>query len=497
MSDNLTLTQDNAGIDTQPINIPIDNYRKKLVTTIAYLIGIPDEQFYTNNQFDTEEYQHLKQNEKATIIKFLCRLRTQFLKNYKNIDDARRYDLRTIDSMTEYLDVDGIKFLRSKGIETNISNSKTPTIDIAYLNQYILDNIDSIKPLIPDWIEFKYVKALFLMPGGYAGHGGSGIRNNAKKIGGVIFEAGKTYNSQRNSYPFRMYITWPGSIKDCDGYIFHNDLKFLKNLYSANGDQFKASTYVIDAQSDTKFEIYDFISHAVNVAVFVDCENVDPYAFGATILNLDKGALSKIKKIVLYDDVNTSTAWDYITNIMEIPVIKKDTKRLINSKSLVDITMTVGVCEEYYRNDVESIILVSSDSDFWALINQLPQARFFVMNEKKKTSDAILTQLDQYRIKHCFIGDFAQDSIQKFKSDVLYLGLAEHIKEFNKTGDFKTLDVNELLKTLFNDANINGAESQIQKEKDAFYDRYLRNGLLLKPVAEDGKLRFKIEVYKK
>ena len=61
---------------------------------------------------------------------------------------------------------------------------------------------------------------------------------------------------------------------------------------------------------------------AVNVAIFVDCENVDPYSFGATILNLDDSELSKIKKIVLYDDVNTSTAWDYITDIISIPIVK-------------------------------------------------------------------------------------------------------------------------------------------------------------------------------
>mgnify|MGYP003293382097 CR=1 FL=1 len=33
-----------------------------------------------------EEYERLKTNENATIIKYLCRLRTQFLRNYKNIE---------------------------------------------------------------------------------------------------------------------------------------------------------------------------------------------------------------------------------------------------------------------------------------------------------------------------------------------------------------------------------------------------------------------------
>ena len=94
-----------------------ENYRKNITTTIAYLIGI----------------------ENATVIRYLCRLRTQFLRNYKSIDDARKYEMRPLETLTDYLDVDGIKYLRMRGIEVNIANAKSPTVNIAYLNQYILD----------------------------------------------------------------------------------------------------------------------------------------------------------------------------------------------------------------------------------------------------------------------------------------------------------------------------------------------------------------------
>ena len=146
---------------------------------------------------------------------------------------------------------------------------------------------------------------------------------------------------------------------------------------------------------------------------------------------------------------------------------------------------------------MESIILASSDSDFWGLIKQLPSARFLVLNEFRKTSPAIIEQLDKYNIQHCFMSDFAQDKVQQFKSDVLYRGLVERIKVFNETGEFKTLDVSELLQELFYDANIGGAENQVEKEKEAFFNKYLKNGLLIKPISEDGKLVFKIELYKK
>ena len=474
-----------------------ENYRKTIVTVVAYLIGVPDEYFSWEERYDLKELEKLKKNEDATIIRYLCSLRTQFLRNYKRIDDDRKYQMRPLETMTEYLDIEGIKYLRRKGIEVNVANAKSPTVNIAYLNQYILDRIDKAKSLIPEWVKFPYIKSLFLMSGAYAGHNGINIKHDYKKIFEIILEVGQTYASQRNSYPYQMYIAWPHRFREDDGNILYNDLKFLDLLYSAHGDRFQASEYVVDAKADTKEDFYDFLDDAVNVAIFVDCENVDPYAFGATILNLDAEILSKIKKIILYDDVNTSTAWDYMAGIMHIPVVKKDIVRLLDNKSLVDITMTAGVCEEYYRNSMESIILASSDSDFWGLINQLPDARFFVLNEKGKTSGAIIDKLDACLIQHCYMSDFAQDKIQKFKSDVLYLGLMERVERFNTTGEFGSLDVAELLQEIFYDAEIKGAESQVKKEKDAFYTKYLKNGLLLKPVMENGKLVLKIELYKK
>ena len=474
-----------------------ENYRKTIVTKMAFLIGVPEEKVTSENRFDITEFEKLKTDDNAKIIRNLCKLRTQFLRNYKNIDDAKKFQMRPLESMSEYLDIDAIKYLRSQNIEVNITNAKSPTVYIAYINQYIVDNIEKIKPLIPDWIKFEYIKSLFLIPGGYAGHNGVNIRSDYKKIFDVIFEIGKTYAAQRSDYPFQMYIHWPKMFRETDGNILYNDLKFLKLLYAANGDSFQAGRYVIDAKETTKENVYYFLNEAENVAIFVDCENVDPYSFASTILNLNNDELSKIKKIVLYDDVNTSTAWDYISDIINIPVEKKDIERILDNKSLVDITMTAGVCEEYYKYNVESIILASSDSDFWALIKQLPNARFLVLNEFRKTSNAIIDQLDKHQIQHCFMSDFAQDKVQQFKSDVLYLGLMKRIKMFNQTGNFGTLDIDNLLRELFYEADIDGAESQLNREKEAFFRKYLKNGLLIKPVMADGKYTFQIELHRK
>ena len=173
-----------------------------------------------------------------------------------------------------------------------------------------------------------------------------------------------------------MYIYWPYDFRENDGNILYNDLKFLKMLYGANNDHFTAEKYVIDAKIASKEDIYKFVNEAMNIVVYVDCENVDPYAFAAALRNLDEENLSKISVINLYDDVNASSAWDYISEIIDIPVEHYDVDRVLENKSLVDLAMALDISKEYYENDIDSAILVSSDSDFWAVIEKLDKIKF-------------------------------------------------------------------------------------------------------------------------
>ncbi len=471
-----------------------ENYRKNIVTKMAYLIGVPDEKLANDSKFAIEELDGLKQNENATIIRHLCILRTQFFRNYLNINNARR-NFRRVDELNEYLSMESIKYLRSNGIEiASVSDKTSPVVNIAYINQYIQDNIDNVSRIIPDWVKFKYIKTLFLMPRGYAGKNGEFLKRDYSKIANTIVEASKVYANQRNDYPYQMYITWPFKFREADGNILYNDLKFLKMLYGANNDHFTAKKYVVDAKICSKEDIYKFVNEAMNIEVYVDCENVDPYAFAATLKNLDKDNLAKIKAINLYDDVNASTAWDYIGEIIDIPVEHFETERVLENKSLVDMAIALDISKEYYEGDVESAILVSSDSDFWAVIEKLEKVRFFVLNEQRKTSSVIVEVLDKHAIPHCYMSDFAQDVIQSFKSEVLYLGLESRVREFNETGTFMPLDVEQLIDELFAEAYIKAEESQLKKEKEVFYNKYLKNGLCVKPVNEDDRLRLKIEL---
>ena len=59
------------GDEVSDTNDHFENYRKNIITVVAYLIGVPDEKFTGDDRFDIEEYNRLKTNENATIIKYL------------------------------------------------------------------------------------------------------------------------------------------------------------------------------------------------------------------------------------------------------------------------------------------------------------------------------------------------------------------------------------------------------------------------------------------
>lgn len=473
-----------------------ENYRTDLTTVIAYLIGVDDKYLTGRPEFNAAKLEEIGKDQNARIIRNLCILRMNFLLNYKKIQD-RRYKsaLEPLDGMTDLLNRESIDFLRSCNIEPiyiSLQNEKNITYNIAFINQYILEKIDTIRPFIMETYKFEYIKNLFMMPDCQAGTNGANLKKNPnekKKIKDQIHKKRKEFFEQQNNMPFHTYINFPRPLTEKDGNILYNDSKFLKLLYGANHDIFKATEYLVDAKSEDKESIYDFVAGARNIAAFVDCENVDPFCFAAALLNLKAEGIARIRRIFLYNDVHTSPAWDSMEEITSIPVELIETQRTLEHKSNVDMVLALSASREFYQDKVESILLVSSDSDFLPLIQSLqPQgARFYVLNETRKTSIVILEKLEEWGVRHCFMDDFAQDVVQTFKTRTLLAALRKRIRSFNETGTFETLDCDELLDSLYRESFIGGAEEQIAQERQVFFNNYLKKGLVLRPTIRDGR----------
>ena len=278
-------------------------------------------------------------------------------------------------------------------------------------------------------------------------------------------------------YPFQMYIHW--TPKDC-GSILYSDGKLISVLYEQHGEVFGDKSKFRDAAEDTKQNIYKFIDEGKRIAIVVDCENSDVYKLYGVIKNLNQDELSKIEKIILYDDYHTSSGWDWINKFIRIPVEHIEVERVTDNKSLVDIKMTAGVCEAHYKDNIDSFILFSSDSDYWGLISSLPNAEFLVMYEYSKCGQAIKEALEERGIFYCSIDDFFTGNIEDLKRAVLFDTLEKYLK------DIPYLNGKELANKLFEETRINASEKEIEN----FYNRYIKT-LRLK-IDNDGN--FSIEI---
>ena len=129
--------------------------------------------------------------------------------------------------------------------------------------------------------------------------------------------------------------------------------------------------------------------------------------------------MQKVSRIILFDDIHTATAWRILESYTDIPVEHMLIERLKSNKSLVDIKLTARACEEFYKNNVDSFVIVSSDSDYWGLISSLPDAKFLVMAEHEKCGPDIRQALSEKGIFYCFIDDFYSGNSQDIKLTAL------------------------------------------------------------------------------
>lgn len=160
---------------------------------VAYLIGV-DKQFFAppgEQRFDVTIFEKAEKNKNARIIRNLCGIRTGFEKNYPAIRHTFKYEIKNIGTLPELIPADAVNALSQDGV--NIYKSR-PDADeyIIMINRELSNRINTVQSLFPEWINWKYIRDLFLMPNGMKPEG--------------VKQAGYEYNKNRNKYPFHCYI---------------------------------------------------------------------------------------------------------------------------------------------------------------------------------------------------------------------------------------------------------------------------------------------------
>ena len=448
-------TQITAGYKTE--------YRKdstKLCTIISYLIGVDWDlcRHYIEN--DEELFKALDKMADCRIIRHLCRVRSNLMLRFDETTRLIKYEMLNLNRQEAYKD--DIKALEKDEIDILRTNYDTNQY-ILLANKLITDNISAVRDVFPEWVSWDYMKALFVMPKG-------------QKIDQVINES-KKYNANKSLYPYTRYINWQ---PENEGNILIADKKFVSVIYRQHDDVFTDLSKVKDASDEVVANIYDFINESESVQIAVDCENSDAFKLASTLTQLDDNESGKIDKIVLYDDVHTTNAWNYLGAITHIPTERILIERVKDDKSLVDIRMAMGISKAYYRNEAESFILLSSDSDFWGVISALPDARFLVMAEKSKCGPDIQNALRENRTYYCFIDDFCTGNIDAYKRNILTNALED------KIGNLVCIDAMELVEELYAELRIDATPA----EKQNFYERVVKK--IKVGIDPDGMLKLKL-----
>lgn len=441
---------ENAEESPQPSPHPYTDFENStylIVSKIAYLIGVPKRIFENEHEPPKLDiYEQMDQNKNARIIRNLCMIRTGLEKYFTKIQRAMIYDLKNIDSLPEYIPPECARQLYRDGIPLLKANYK-PDRYIYDINRYINERINNCRTLLPIWLEWEYIRELFIMPGGTSETG-------AKR-------ANKLFHDNIAQYPYQVYINWDAADQ---GNILYNDKKFVSLLYEYHENCFQEMSKVTDAGNLTKNGIYDFLAKSGQTVFVVDCENSDPYKLYAVLNNLNDDSLSKISKIILYNDVHTSAAWQILNRFTEIPVEHIMIERVKQDKSLVDMRLAVGTCKEFYQNHADSFVIVSSDSDYWALISAMPDARFLVMVEEEKCGVDIKNAMQDAGIFYCYIDDFCTGNSNEIKIHTLLSQIRQRLDAAFH------LNIQDMLRTVYYETMIDMTEG----EKRQFYNQYIK-----------------------
>ena len=382
-----------------------DRQKHDICSTFAYLMGLRRSIFENEHiDLDLETYTGLEKDRNARIVHLLCSARNNIIVNIGPITNKLKSGVFTmnINEFPSYeideLSKEGISIINYGAKAPKNSRKGAPktarlVIDcISAINNELPNRIESCRGLFPEWVNWQYIRNLFRMS------------SNENEINSAI----KRFLDNRALYPYQTYINWEP--EDC-GNMLRDDFTFLAIVYRQAGDKFTDRSKVTDVGERTKELINNFIGSSKRTVIIVDCENADPYRFSAAFNGLPEAQRNKIATIVLCDDVNSSSAWEIMKKRMSIPVDHIMTERVLAHKSVVDATVVAKVNQEHWKNETDAFILVSSDSDYSAMIRMLPDARFLLMLEREKTSPAFKERLDaNEHCNYCYTEDFYSGS---------------------------------------------------------------------------------------
>lgn len=443
--------------------IPEKDQKYEIVSIIAYMIGVWHENFADGRNFEESVFKRLEHNKNARIIRNLSIIRSALVMRGGRMFFEWKNNAKTVLGSSEFIPSDVVSTLAKDGVRLSQKSTMTPLDYLVEVNKLISDRINNCKQILPDWIRWDYVKDLFIMKNGKT------TSEVKTELDGI-----KEYAIR---YPFQRYINW--NFGEHDGNILKNDKKFCVLLYEKNFDIFSEYNKVTDVSKKIKGNIYEFLASGSKIDMVVDCENSDVYNIISMLQSLEWNHLEKINKMILVDDVHTNLGWQELKECTDIPIKHIMVDRLLEQKSRVDGMVIARICQECYKEGVKSFVLLSSDSDFWTVIDSLKgDAEFLVMVERIKCSHDYKTVLADAGVLCCYLDDFnSSGGSEKLRNDILlkYIDAALEKQQFNLEDIFR--ESLKILRINMDDVN-----------RKQFFEKQLRT--LQMNIDENGNVKF-------
>lgn len=402
------------------------------VTIVGYLLGVSDFVLERDYVVDYEKLLQLDFLDELKVIRSLNKVRQNVFKNYKYYKNTYLGDVSNT-----YVDEDLI-YLKNKGYDLfNVSRLNSSA---DYLLNSIKKDVDYLVPVVLDKLKMQYInelKSLFEFP----------IFDKKSLLNFVSGLKGK-------SLPHGVIIPKYKRIQTSLQYLLSNDNTLYAGAFSLSGKSFSIVEDVIYAYNwsnvgieedevvcdienvigcdvvikeevtsddivnyeevvnleapyekvmseevvDIKKSIIDNTLSVVNSCnkYFVDCDNIDFFKFLSMLDTLDEQGVKDLD-FYLYTDLKATYMWniiDDIRNTDSFNFIHKRVDRVKGNKSVVDLVLTVDICKEVMENGCKNIGLISSDSDFYGVLDSL-DVDFVVGYNSECTSSAYLHYLSK------------------------------------------------------------------------------------------------------
>lgn len=418
---------------------------------------------------------------KLCRLRALCTIQSILLKTFPRMRTTPSVELKPFSTLLHFPE-----FVREEltaSSDTVLTSTGSLTYRFNLLRSEIVDSVQAIQKYIPAKEPHpEWILSLFEPPA-------------------ILSEADLTALSQQflsniSAYPYRVYINChpSPSMLDSDYYLMfavykeHNrqleDMQLYKGLppSKAPKEDYGTISGTNDALEFLKASLSD---EGERRLALVDTQNMtasDVYEFLEWIRQEYPTAF---QAVVLFVDGHEAYNWNIAESMIRFPVRRVTADRVLDGKSMVDTILVATAIQTFYAHGVDSLYIISGDSDFLPLADILPDVKLCFCGKAgstsrraieftKQRSNAKFIVVDEllFRLKSITNGyrnDLVDELVQKLNRKELDVsGLVEQVKAV--CNDLGRRDDNIIAVSMLN---------------HAFSSFHLR-------VTEDGHLEFKL-----